>query len=163
MSEPAQKPYRSKQTYGTPDEFLYAVKRYLGIAEFAHDFAADEQNSKALGFWGEDADSLSQPRWDGMLSYGDWGWLNPPFTRIGPWAQKCVETKRRGGQMAFLVPAAVGSNWFRDYVDGHARVLFLNGRLTFAGETTCYPKDCILALYSHAMQPDYEVWKWRSE
>ena len=60
--------------------------------------------------------------------------------------------------MAFLVPAAVGSNWFRDYVDGKALVLLLNGRLSFDGAGP-YPKDCILCLYG--IEPGYEVWSWR--
>lgn len=164
MSQPAQKPGRSKQTYGTPENFLVAVKRRLGIREFAFDFAADYENAKAPRHWGEEVNSLSQPADEWVAKIGDgWGWLNPPFSEIGPWAQKCCEVKDADGQIAFLVPAGVGANWFRDHVDGHARVLLLNGRLAFMPDKPkwLYPKDCILCLYSPAVPPGYEVWTWR--
>lgn len=170
MTQPAQKPGRSKQDYATPEDFIRAVKSYLGITRFAHDFAADASNRKAATFFDEEADALSIPRWalslvQGGCEGGNWGWLNPPFSKIGPWAKRCAETKRAGGSIAFLVPAAVGSNWFRDYVDGQARVLLLNGRIAFMPEQPkwLYPKDCILALYSPTIAPGYTVWTWTKQ
>lgn len=163
MTQPAQKPFRSVQTYGTPENFIAAVKARLGIVEFSHDFAADASNTKAPTFFDEAADALGIPHWELFCRGREWGWLNPPFTTIGPWAQMCRMTKDAGGQIAFLVPAAVGANWFRDYVDGHALVLLLNGRLAFMPDkpTWLYPKDCILCLYSNAVPAGYEVWDWR--
>ncbi len=111
---PEQKPGRSKQNYGTPENFMRAAKSYLGIERFVHDFAADRFNKKAATFFDEETDALSVPRWEltlrecGGVLDGSWGWLNPPFSKIGPWAKRCAETKRAGGSMAFLVPAAVG-------------------------------------------------------
>jgi hypothetical protein len=96
------------------------------------------------------------------------GWLNPPFADICPWAKRCLETAAAGGQIAFLVPAAVGSNWFRDYCDpkttGMTHVLFLNGRLAFMPDKPkwLYPKDCMLVLYGYGYQ-SYEVWNWRKQ
>lgn len=171
MTQPEQKPFRSKQNYGTPENFLTATKRRLGISAFAFDFAADAFNHKAdssdpsrKNWWNERDDSLSRTSvlWAQQVR-GGWGWLNPPFTTIGPWARRCSETKLDGGQVAFLVPAAVGANWFRDHVDGHALVLLLNGRLAFMPDkpTWLYPKDCVLCLYSPSIEPGYEVWDWR--
>lgn len=162
MSPPIQKPGRSKQDYATPADFIAAAKRRLGIREFAHDFAADASNAKAATFFDAQRDALSVPHWSDSCGDG-WGWLNPPFSIIGPWAEKCRETKHDGGSLAFLVPAGVGANWFRDYVDGQARVLLLNGRLAFMPDkpTWLYPKDCILCLYSPRVAPGYEVWSWR--
>jgi len=167
MGEPKQQPGRSKQDYQTPATFIAAVKTRLGIDRFSHDFAADASNKQAPTFFDEDTDALSVPRWELTLREcgAVWGWLNPPFSKIGPWAKRCAETCRAGGSIAFLVPAAVGSNWFRDHVDGQARVLFLNGRLAFMPDkpTWLYPKDCILVLYGPTVSPGYEVWTWRSQ
>lgn len=164
MTQPEQKPGRSKQNYGTPKNFLDAVKQRLCITEFAFDFAADSQNAKADRYWGEAEDSLgySGGEWRILCGSG-WGWLNPPFSDIAPWALRCLEMKAGGGSIAFLVPAGVGANWFRDYVDGQALVLLLNGRLAFMPDkpTWLYPKDCILCLYSPNIEPGYEVWNWR--
>lgn len=159
ITMPLQRPGRSVQTYATPRHFLEVVKRRLEIREFLCDFAADEFNTAAAAWFDEAQDALRVPRWADHI-VGGWGWLNPPFANIAPWAAKCVETKRDGGSIAFLVPASVGANWFRDSVDGHARVLQLNGRLDFIAGSL-YPKDCILALYSPAIEPGYQVWRWR--
>jgi phage N-6-adenine-methyltransferase len=183
---PVQKPHRSKQNYATPANFIGAAKRRLRIDAFSFDFAAEAENTKAPQYWTEQIDSLSQSAetWVAAAA-GGWGWLNPPFEKIGPWAKRCMETRMRGGKIAFLVPAGVGADWFADYVDGHALVLMLNGRLCFIddwqhtidpatqkpgkGPERCYlsaplyPKDCILCLYSQTIKPGYEVWDWRRD
>jgi len=163
MTQPKQKPGRSIQNYATPAVFLEPVKRRLGIEAFTHDFAADPFNSKASSYWTKQDDSLAQSseRW-ATRCHGGWGWLNPPFAKIGPWARKCWETKQLGGSIALLVPAGVGSNWFRDFVHGKAFVLALNGRIPFdpANPTWGYPKDCILALYGAPYVVGFDVWTW---
>lgn len=167
VTEPAQKPFRSRQDYGTPPLFIRAVKQRLRVDRFAHDFAADATNRQAPTHFDQEADALSVPQWELSLrqngcptSGQNWGWLNPPFTAISKWAKRCAETGEAGGKIAFLVPAAVGSNWFRDYVAGRAMVLFLNGRITFVGQTDPYPKDCMLCLYG--VDTGYDVWNWRA-
>ncbi len=150
---PVQKPGLSKQDYSTPDEFIAAVKSKLGIEEFCVDLAASQDNTKARMYFSERDNALVHPWWQ----FTRWAWLNPPFANIALWAKKCSES---GIKIAFLVPAAVGSNWFRDYVDGKALVLLLNGRLSFDGIAP-YPKDCILCLYG--AEPGYEVWDWRKQ
>lgn len=165
MTMPRQRPHRSKQDYATPADFIQAAKLKLGITEFAFDFAADASNAKAVHWWGETQNSLNQPMWASMLKPMQWAWLNPPFSKIDPWAAKCWEMKREGGQIAFLVPASVGANWFKHFVHGKALVMFLNGRLAFieGQPDELYPKDCILALYSPNLAPGYKVWTWRRE
>lgn len=162
MPQPEQKPGRSKQDYATPHDFIDAAKARIGIEAFAHDFAADATNTKAATYFDEARDAFSVPNWADWC-YSGWGWLNPPFSNIAPWAARCRTTREAGGSIAFLVPAAVGSNWFRDYVDGHALVLLLNGRIHFMPDRPNwgYPKDCILALFSPEIAPGYEVWSWK--
>jgi phage N-6-adenine-methyltransferase len=163
---PVQRPYRSKQDYATPAAFIQAAQRRLGIKAFSFDFAADATNAKAPHWWSETDDSLSKSGddWARACNHG-WGWLNPPFSVIGPWAELSKHCRYGGGSIALLVPAAVGSNWFRDFVDDHALVLMLNGRLAFMPDkpTWLYPKDCILCLFSPHIEPGYEVWNWRKE
>ncbi len=160
---PEQKPGRSKQDYGTPPEFLVAVKKLLGIHKFSHDFAASAHNAVAETYYDAaiDALTMADDDWARMTGGTGCGWLNPPYANIGPWAKKCVEMSH-SAHIAFLVPAGVGANWFRDYVHAKARVLFLNGRLTFVGATQPYPKDCILCLYGPDVTIGYDVWNWRT-
>lgn len=158
MVMPKQKPGRSKQDYGTPKDFLATLKRFLSTQDFVVDLAADISNTVASVFITKEEDSLKQD-WEAYSS--GWAYLNPPFSHISPWVRKASEiTKAR---IAMLVPASVGSNWWRDWVDKKAYVLFLNGRLTFVGETASYPKDCAILLYTPLKIIRYEVWNWRSQ
>lgn len=185
MTMPEQKPGRSKQDYATPVEFIAAVKHRLSIKRFAHDFAADSSNHKARTWFSVAHDGLSDRwNWYDWIGPSEWGWLNPPFDDIDPWARRCCDLGD-WGHIALLVPAGVGSNWFRDYVDRHALVLLLNGRLCFIDDwehtidpaslkpgkgparfytqAPLYPKDCILCLFGPDIVPGYEVWNWRKQ
>lgn len=165
MSMPEQKPGRSKQDYGTPDVLLNAVRKALGVKQFCHDFAADDTNMVCPSYWTIEDDSLKQStdKWREKVGMYGWGWLNPPFAHIGPWAEKCAEVGADGGHICLLVPASVGSNWYRDFVHMKARVVFLNGRITFVGQPQGYPKDCLLALYGPNVTVGYDVWKWMTD
>jgi hypothetical protein len=171
---PAQKPGRSKQDFGTPPEFIAAVKLRFKIKEFYYDLAADETNTKGRYHFCKEEDSLAQ----------DWTkhddkqlWLNPEFGDIARYAQKCAvfasataqpnnPTKARaagmrfGGAIYFLTPASVGTHWFVDHVWGVARVIALQGRLSFDGKNP-YPKECMLSVFG--LSPGFEVWDWRKE
>lgn len=153
---PRQKPGRSRQDFQTPPEFLAAVKGFLGIEAFTIDLAASAENTAAERFYTETDNALVQPWWVGQ----GWAWLNPPFARLAPWVEKAYRESRAWASIAMLVPAGVGSNWWKEFVHGRARVLLLNGRITFVGETAGYPKDCCLLLFSPLVVPGYEVWTW---
>lgn len=157
MSEPKQKPGRSKQDYGTPPEFIEAVKRRLCVSAFDWDLAATYDNAIAPNFFSAADDALAQP-WPAGPN-----WLNPPFARIAPWVRKAKEELcgERESQTVMLVPAAVGSNWWRDYVHGVADVIFINGRIRFVGCTDPFPKDCALLLYQPFAGTRWYVWDWR--
>jgi DNA (cytosine-5)-methyltransferase 1 len=158
---PKQKPGRSKQDYCTPPEFLEALKRRLHITEFEIDLATSDENHVAQMWITEQNNSLIQ-NWGPPYVKG-WGFCNPPFAHIRPWVEKAATESANGALIAMLVPAGVGANWWRDYVDGLAHVLFLNGRLTFVGETAPYPKDCAILLWTPFIYGGYEIWNWRTE
>lgn len=161
---PQQRPGKSRQNYSTPADFMAAAKGLLGIEEFAFDFAAERTNAKAKAFWTEKDNSLQQSaeEWC-MACRRGWGWLNPPYDDIGTWAERCMWAKDTGASIAFLVPASVGANWYRDFVHNVAMVWALNGRLAFIPDqpNQVYPKDLILALYSPDLEPGFDVWSWK--
>lgn len=154
---PKQKPGRSQQDVRTPGVFLAAVRARLHIDAFTIDLAASRENTVAKKFYSERTNSLIQD-WN----RGGFNWCNPPFGDIGPWVKKAVDETTRGASTAMLVPASVGSNWWRDFVHEKCRVLLLNGRLTFVGHTQPYPKDCALLLYAPDQIIGYEVWTWEA-
>jgi len=154
MSEPIQKPGRSKQDYGTPWPFIDAVVERFG--PLAWDLAADSDNTKAAQHFDIEQDSLKQ-NWTALQGNL---WLNPPFGDIGPWARKCAETRTgpgEGRRIFLLTPASIGSCWFAEHVHGKALVLGLSPRLSFDGKNS-YPKDLMLSVYGRP--PGFDVWRW---
>lgn len=153
--EPKHNRGRSKQDYRTPPEFLRALKARLGVVGFYRDLAASD-DSVAPRFFSKEDDALTK-EW--VAPEGEWLFCNPPYSNIGPWVMKASECS---SNVAMLIPASVGSNWWKDSVDGVANVLFLNGRLTFVGATAPYPKDCAILLFTHKRgSAGYSVWSWR--
>ncbi len=159
MTMPKQKPGRSKQDYGTPEEFLLAATSKLGIKTWARDLAASDENAVTFPYFTEEQNSLVQC-WSDMTA---WQWLNPPYSDIRRWVQKAYGASLEGAQIAVLIPASVGANWWRDWVHEKAHVLCLNGRIKFVGATGLYPKDCALLLYSKRLTPGYHIWTWPKE
>jgi len=161
---PKQKCKRTKSEYTTPRKFVEAVKTAIGINQFCIDLAASKANTvNPNRFFTKQDDALVQ-----SWPLDGWCWLNPPYAHIGPWAKKCYEEAQKGCKTALLVPAVVGSNWFRDWIHLKAPVVcFLNGRLAFIPEKPSwgYPKDCMLALFdgSTTGETAYVVWDWRHE
>ena len=179
LTMPRQKPGNSRQDYGTPENFLAAVKARLHIKAFTFDFAADDQNHKAAKYWTKKDDSLSRVNeWSKQTGRG-WGFLNPEFSDIAPWAEACAHCVHDGGSVALLTPLS-SSNWFLDFVHHRALVLALNGRLCFVDDwqhtidpspknktgacyqsAPLYPKDCMLSLFSPLVAPGFDVWAWK--
>lgn len=143
-------------TYGTPRSFIQAVEREFGALVF--DLASDGKNNIAPMYYTPAEDSLSQA-WSWIT--GGFAWLNPPYDDIGKWAKKAYTESLLGTKILMLVPASVGSNWYRDFVYGKAEVRFLNGRLTFVGHKTGYPKDLMLIVYDSERTPSQTIWNWR--
>lgn len=154
MTMPIQKPGKSIQTYGTPIALFNAVEKLIG-EKFVWDLAASIQNRKVDNFYSEEQDSLSQD-WS---QHNGWLWLNPPYAKIGDWAEKCAEESLTGAKICMLVPASVGSNWYAEFVHNKALVLGLRPRITFEGCKDPYPKDCILIIYG-LPKVGFDLWKW---
>ena len=163
---PKQRPGLSKQDYCTPKEFLKAIKNRLHIEEFKVDLAADDSNTVAPTWFTEECNSLVQD-WVAATK-GGWGFLNPPFADIEPWVKKAAEESWNGAHVVMLVPASVGSNWWREWVEPQAYQSYLNGRLCFIPNwkelgyksAPLYPKDCALLLYTPWGFLGHEIWRW---
>jgi DNA (cytosine-5)-methyltransferase 1 len=162
---PRQRPGKSEQDVGTPPAFVTAASAYVGGA-IAWDLAATQHNRVTYRYLGpsstagEDALAVSWHRLP--RKPGEWLWLNPPFGNIAPWAAKCAAEAWLGAPILLLVPAAVGSNWFNDYVFGKADVMAFRPRLTFVGQEDPYPKDCVLCVFRPGAVPlqPFMTWKW---
>lgn len=158
---PKQRPGESEQVVQTPPEFIAAVERVFGRLDY--DFAALSTNRvNDLPYFGPDHPDESYR--DGVAAL--WpedgiGWLNPEFSDIHPWAYKCYgETMFSSLHVLMLVPASVGANWYRDWVQPYADVYSV-GRMKFVGHKHLYPKDLILCHYWKLGGGKFKHWEWR--
>jgi hypothetical protein len=157
----------SKQDYGTPRDFIVAVEHKLN-GTIVHDLAAHSENRVVQTWFGPgsvipDAFEFEWHKMFGLL------WLNPPYEDIGKWAERCAMESLRGAHIAMLVPAAVGTNYFRKWIWPYARVMALSPRIAFLGQEPNpktgkidpYKKDLMLCEYSQDLKPSFECWRWK--
>ncbi len=104
----------AKTDYGTPREVYDTLDRDFG--PFTVDLAAHEGNTKHARFYSPRHDSLRQS-WE-----GETGYLNPPYGRgIAMWLAKARrEAIFHRAVVVQLIPANVGSAWWRELVMGAA-------------------------------------------
>lgn len=166
------------QAVATPWPFIHAVEYRFG--KLFCDLAATEENRKADFCITPETDSLATPWPTAPRPEVSWrkprpNWLNPPYSEKVPskskpgqmsivpciykWVRKSWESKVR---VLVLVPAAVGSDWYGEWVEEKAIVEFLNPRLIF--ENNPYPKDLMLLEYPGTQEritiPPRQ-WKWK--
>jgi hypothetical protein len=151
MSGPNAPPQQGQQSYRTPKPFLDAVLRRLGAESFVWDLACTTTDCVGVcgGYAFPDVDALAEDwRVHARVEPQLWRWLNPPFGQAKDFARKCAES---GARIAALVPVALGTKWWREYVHGRAVVLGV-GRLVFdLPDGTRMPaginRDCALLVY----------------
>ena len=57
--------------------------------------------------------------------------VNPPYSEIARWCEKCKEQFDRGCTILLLIPARTDTRYFHDYIVDIADVRFIKGRLKF--------------------------------
>lgn len=174
MSEPAQKPGKSKQDYQTPPSFLEAIARQFGpidldlacrldnmVAPYgiAHDQGLDalEQDWADPTYWSKSGN---------VAVSGDHirvAYLNPPFSNIEPWAAKLETCRWLPRWTLMLVPYSASSGWYVRHVMSKLMVYGIP-RLAFIGEggktEGVYPKDLCLIAAGHGVNGQ-AFWDWR--
>lgn len=109
-------------------------------------------------------------------------WDNPEFSNIDPWAEKHALEAKRGANSVMLTPLSLGSNWWHDLCAGVADTYIMtgakkgngvrkngrgrekrNGRITFIGSTTPYPKDTMISHFHPGARGEIVLWDWRSD
>lgn len=175
MSEPQQKPGKSKQDYGTPPEFLGAVKRTFFFNEFDFDLAAHEGNKIVPAYYGR-----GSPLGENALSH-KWSeipgnlWLNPPFGEIEGWieyANYYTMNSKLQQRIYVLTPASTDTVWCRKfvYLQPNCKMIFLSPRIKFLGgpKTEPYPKPLMLSVFDSGFRnPLFTAgqfhWDWRED
>lgn len=107
---------------------------------FTRDVAAQEVNALAPLDGG---DALTS-RWAPGVC-----WMNPPYSNIGPWAEKAALEARAGAVVVGLLPVWSDRAWWHQWVIPCAvEVRFLRGRVQFQGyRRGGFPWPCCLVVW----------------
>ena len=131
----------ARGTWRTPNSVL---DRLYDIFDFDLDpAAATPPNVRAAVHYGAGDDGLFKP-WFGSV------YCNPPYGKgISAWVNKCRREVASGRAQVVvgLLPARVGTRWWRENIVGSASVVFLPGRLRFDDGENCAPFDTALVLW----------------
>ena len=66
--------------------------------------------------------------------------VNPPYSQIAVWTDKCSTEWRRGCSIVLLIPARTDTRYFHRNINGNAEVRFIKGRLKFVHPDGGKPK-----------------------
>lgn len=141
-----------KQDYRTPPEFIDAVSRRFGPPGWDLAASHGDEIDLVAGYFTPEEDSLAQC-WRSLPSVCAVAWLNPPFRNIRPWVRKldeeCQDLRR---WTLLLVPASMGSGWWRDHVLGKCMVFGIP-RLTSLRLRLRGARDRLLGLAGERSDP----------
>lgn len=104
-------------------------------------------------------DGLELP-WEGRV------WLNPPYAPApAAWLERAARHALAGGEVLALIPAAVGTDYWREHVWPTASVCCLTPRPRFSSPSsardTVHLRDCCVLYYGHDHARFAEVWARR--
>ncbi len=120
----------SGDLWATPPEICQALDSEFG---FGVDICASHTTAKCPIYFTEENDSLSMD-WAKEFNptFGKWIWCNPPYSKIGPWVTKAVDSQFNGVGVVMLVMCDPSVGWFSDALAYASEIRFVtNGRLAF--------------------------------
>ena len=77
--------------------------------------------------------------------------VNPPYSQIKLWVEKCYKESLLGSKIVLLIPARTDTRYFHSFINNKADVRFIKGRLKFihpdGRNSKSAPFPSILCLY----------------
>lgn len=71
---------------------------------------------------------------DGLnMEWGEWCYVNPPYSNPLPWIEKAIEESKKGKTIVMLLPVDTSTKWFSKLIESKAHIFWHSGRLSFNG------------------------------
>ena len=136
--------------WSTPQATFDALAREF---PFTVDLAATAENAKCRQFITAHHNALNRDWWE----YGDYGWLNPPYSRgLCPrFIAKAAEERRKGFTTVMLLPARTDTTAFHAHIYDSEKwqpregveIRLLPGRLRFGGAKAGAPFPSMVVVF----------------
>jgi phage N-6-adenine-methyltransferase len=126
LAETAKPDWWTSDEWSTPQSYFDLVNQRHG--PFDLDACCRPETAKAGRYFVKAENGLLQP-WFGNV------WVNPPYSEPRKWCEKAATEIAIGNasKVVMLLPAAVDTIWFHEFVVPYAEVEFIRGRLRFIG------------------------------
>lgn len=130
----------------TPHDFFEKCSNE--VLWFDLDPCSTIENHKAPKFFTMEDDGLSK----------DWFWkvfVNPPYSDISKWVEKCSRERERVSVIYLLIPARTDTRYFHDFIyeKEWVEIRFIKGRLKFGWSKNSAPFPSMLCIFKN---PCYE-------
>ncbi len=137
-------PKAQREDWRTPPGFAGDVRASLGGRIDLDPCASIQGEPLAVENWCKENghDGLSQP-WGRRTVY-----VNPIFSKLRAWAQKCATAHREeGAEVVLLLPARTDTRAWHTFVATASAICLLRGRITFVGAPSTCPFPIALAYW----------------
>lgn len=132
--------------WSTPDSLYNQLDTEF---DFTLDPCATPENAKCKKFFTKEDNGLEKPwKWETVF-------VNPPYSQIAKWVEKCYYESREGATVVLLIPSRTDTRYFHDYIwdlernrprDG-VETRFLKGRLKFGGAKNSAPFPSVVVVF----------------
>lgn len=79
------------------------------------------------------------------VEWGKSNFVNPPYSNIGAWVEKCYLESKKGKTVVLLIPSRTDTKYWHDCVMKAKEIRFCRGRLKFSGSKNNAPfPSCIV-------------------
>ncbi|WNO60853.1 phage N-6-adenine-methyltransferase [Rheinheimera sp. MMS21-TC3] len=127
----------SKDAYQTPPEVFAFMNSEFN---FKSDVCASVENSLCKYYITEQLNCLTQNWLTMCIDVGDYVWMNPPYSNIGPFVARSAEMAKQGIGTVMLVMMDQSVGWYKEAVKTCQEVrLVIGGRLSFINPLTGTP------------------------
>lgn len=88
-----------------------------------------------------------ESEFDGLqIEWKEKNFVNPPYSRISEFVDKCIIEHKKGHLVYLLIPARTDTKYFRKLVDYGVDITFITGRLHFNESNSAPFPSCIIFL-----------------
>jgi phage N-6-adenine-methyltransferase len=158
---------KASDEWSTPQDVFDALDREFG---FELDAAASRTNAKCCCYLGPDhhnplaVDALGSVSWAEIVRYrpSKAVFLNPPYSKVGPFMLKAKDESLMGATVVCLVPSRTDTKWWHSVVWDQfnhqpcfgVQIRFIKGRLKFGEGKNSAPFPSVVVIFRPPADPE---------
>lgn len=82
-----------------------------------------------------------------LMDWGSNNFVNPPYSQLKKWVNKCIEQHRKGKEILLLIPCRSDNKAFKALFDYGVKITFITSRLHYNDSRNACPFPSILVKF----------------